>query len=212
PYVNIFLTFPIRLWDNWQIYIKNYKFIIEFWFLYNTTFSEIIKFISLNLINELNIIKNFKISNTKIKAFSNYSKKKLRQQKGSGKARIGSKKSILQKGGSIAFGLNLKRYFNPLIKKTLFLILKYLCLNKRTNIYVININTFNKYSVNFKNYLKLQVQLNGILIHKLLCLNLTKNNLVYFKFTRQGKQINFLKSNKLTCLKLLSFKYIFIFI
>ncbi|KFG27566.1 ribosomal protein L4, partial (apicoplast) [Toxoplasma gondii GAB2-2007-GAL-DOM2] len=67
--------------------------------------------------------------------------------------------------------------------KTLFLILKYLCLNKRTNIYIININTFNKYSVNFKDYLKLQVQLNGILIHKLLCLNLTKNNLVYFKFT-----------------------------
>ncbi|KFG27559.1 ribosomal protein L4, partial (apicoplast) [Toxoplasma gondii GAB2-2007-GAL-DOM2] len=30
--------------------------------------------------------------------------------------------------------------------------------------------------------------------------------------TKQGKQINFLKSNKLTCLKLLSFKYIFIFI
>ncbi|RQX66450.1 ribosomal protein L4 [Toxoplasma gondii CAST] len=28
--INIFLTFPIRLWDNWQIYIKNYKFIIEF--------------------------------------------------------------------------------------------------------------------------------------------------------------------------------------
>ncbi|EPR56683.1 ribosomal protein L4 (apicoplast) [Toxoplasma gondii RH] len=210
--INIFLTFPIRLWDNWQIYIKNYKFIIEFWFLYNTTFSEIIKFISLNLINELNIIKNFKISNTKNKAFSSYSNKKLRQQKGSGKARIGSKKSVLQKGGSVAFGLNLKRYFNPLIKKTLFLILKYLCLNKRTNIYIININTFNKYSVNFKDYLKLQVQLNGILIHKLLCLNLTKNNLVYFKFTKQGKQINFLKSNKLTCLKLLSFKYIFIFI
>ncbi|EPT24401.1 ribosomal protein L4 (apicoplast) [Toxoplasma gondii ME49] len=210
--INIFLTFPIRLWDNWQIYIKNYKFIIEFWFLYNTTFSEIIKFISLNLINELNIIKNFKISNTKNKAFSSYSNKKLCQQKGSGKARIGSKKSVLQKGGSVAFGLNLKRYFNPLIKKTLFLILKYLCLNKRTNIYIININTFNKYSVNFKDYLKLQVQLNGILIHKLLCLNLTKNNLVYFKFTKQGKQINFLKSNKLTCLKLLSFKYIFIFI
>ncbi|KYK53897.1 ribosomal protein L4 (apicoplast) [Toxoplasma gondii TgCatPRC2] len=210
--INIFLTFPIRLWDNWQIYIKNYKFIIEFWFLYNTTFSEIIKFISLNLINDLNIIKNFKISNTKNKAFSSYSNKKLRQQKGSGKARIGSKKSVLQKGGSVAFGLNLKRYFNPLIKKTLFLILKYLCLNKRTNIYIININTFNKYSVNFKDYLKLQVQLNGILIHKLLCLNLTKNNLVYFKFTKQGKQINFLKSNKLTCLKLLSFKYIFIFI
>ncbi|KYF38381.1 ribosomal protein L4 (apicoplast) [Toxoplasma gondii ARI] len=210
--INIFLTFPIRLWDNWQIYIKNYKFIIEFWFLYNTTFSEIIKFISLNLINELNIIKNFKISNTKNKAFSSYSNKKLRQQKGSGKARIGSKKSVLQKGGSVTFGLNLKRYFNPLIKKTLFLILKYLCLNKRTNIYIININTFNKYSVNFKDYLKLQVQLNGILIHKLLCLNLTKNNLVYFKFTKQGKQINFLKSNKLTCLKLLSFKYIFIFI
>nr|QDC33689.1 ribosomal protein L4 [Neospora caninum] len=210
--INIFLTFPIRLWDNWQIYIKNYKFIIEFWFLYNTTFSEIIKFISLNLINELNVIKNFKISNTKIKAFSNYSNKKLRQQKGLGRARIGSRKSVIQKGGSIAFGLNLKRCFNPLIKKTLFLILKYLCLNKRTNIYIININTFNNYSVNFKNYLKLQVQLNGILIHKLLCLNLTKNNLVYFKFTKQGKQINFLKSNKLTCLNLLSFKYIFIFI
>ncbi|PFH30602.1 ribosomal protein L4 (apicoplast) [Besnoitia besnoiti] len=210
--INIFLTFPIRLWDNWQIYIRNYKFIIEYWFLYNNTFLEIVKFLSLNLLNELNIIKNFKISNTKLKAFSTYSNKKLRQQKGSGKARVGSKKSILHKSGSIAFGLNTKRLFNPLIKKTLFLILKYLYLNKRTNIYIINVNTNIKYLINFKNYLKLQMQLNGILIHKFLCLNLTKNNLVYFKFTKKNQQVNFVKINQLTCFKLLSFKYIFIFV
>lgn len=210
--INIFLNFPIRLWENWQIYIKNYKFIIECWFFYNKNFLEITKFISLNLINEINFVKNFEISNVKKKSFSNYSNKKLYQQKGLGKARVGSKKSPLQKGGSISFGLNTKSIFNSLIKKKFFLILKYLCLNKRSNIYIINIFNYIKYLNKFKNYLKLQLKLNGILTNKILCLNLNKKNIFYFKFNKYSQKFNFLKISKLNCFKFLLFKYIFIFI
>lgn len=210
--INILLNFPIRLWENWQIYLKHYKFIIEFSFLYNKNLLEIIKFISFNLNFELKKLKRFTISNTKIKSFSNYSNRKLYQQKGLGKARVGSLKSPIQRKGAVSFGLKFKSIPNCIKKNNFMLILKYLILNKRSNIYIINIFNIIKYLDKFKNYLQLQLQLNGILSNKILFVSLDKHNLLYFKFKKQFQQFNFLKINKLNCYKLLLYKYIFIFI
>lgn len=210
--INICFNFPIRVWENWHIYLKHYKFIIEIWFLYNKKLLEVIKFISFNLKFELKNFKRFWISNTKIKSFSNYSKRKLYQQKGLGKARVGSKKSPLQREGALSFGVKFKKSPICIKKNNFILILKYLIFNKRSNIYIINIFSFIKYLDKLKTYLQLQLELNGILSNKVLFINLNKDHLLYFKFKQQFQTFTFFKINKLNFYQILLYKYIFIFI
>lgn len=99
---NFEICLPIRDCNNFCFFKRNTFFVVKYSFLYYYTYMCIPMFmfsffnVKLNLINSLNIC-------SKVRQNSGYSTKKLYKQKGTGRSRIGSKKSPLLKGGSTIF-------------------------------------------------------------------------------------------------------------
>ncbi|CRH02943.1 apicoplast ribosomal protein L4, putative (apicoplast) [Plasmodium relictum] len=168
-------NFFIKLYLN--NYIKIYKllvYIIRYYFLYNKNIN----------------------THIKNKSLINFSNKKIRIQKGLGKARLKNFKSPICRQGSCSFGPiyndnNLKR--NKLEYKLVFI---YLLLNKRSNIIIIKF----EYLINI-----FDILLNNNI-------NLIIDNILYFKgilknyYILNYKNINF--NNRNIILKFINYEYI----
>ncbi|VEV59455.1 apicoplast ribosomal protein L4 (apicoplast) [Plasmodium vinckei vinckei] len=144
--------FFIKLYLN--NYIKIYKLLIY-----------IIKYYYLNSI--------YKYKNTKNRSLINFSKKKIRVQKGTGKARLKTLSSTVCKQGSCTFG---PFYKNKIIKYNKFiykLIFIYLLINKRSNILIIKFEyilcllyIYRNINFNIKELIYKILYLNGVLLNK----------------------------------------------
>ena len=115
----------------------------------------------LSLLNDIysRQLKNnyLRISNTKTKGEINYSNRKLWKQKGTGQARIGSRKSIHLRGGGVSFGprfKTIKYKINKKIKKQLIYNIFFLQ-KKKLKLISQNINLENFFKTkDILNYLK----------------------------------------------------------
>ncbi|CAD2107745.1 apicoplast ribosomal protein L4 (apicoplast) [Plasmodium vinckei lentum] len=144
--------FFIKLYLN--NYIKIYKLLIY-----------IIKYYYLNSI--------YKYKNTKNRSLINFSKKKIRVQKGTGKARLKTLSSTICKQGACTFGpfykyKNIK--YNKFIYKLIFI---YLLINKRSNILIIKFEhilcllyIYRNINLNINELICKILYLNGILLNK----------------------------------------------
>ncbi|MGX7576944.1 50S ribosomal protein L4 [Candidatus Vidania fulgoroideorum] len=143
------------------------------------------------------------VSKQKTRGEKNYSGIKIRKQKGTGFARLGSKGSPSLKGGGRAFPNTGNENFNKKINKKIFLFfykkffLKSLNLKK---IFFIN-NIFKK-TYNFVNYFN-----NFIILKNILICYLNKNNFINLK---NFKEISFLKFKNLSPYHFLKYNLIFI--
>lgn len=197
------LMFPIKLFNTEYLFLKNKYIIIKYIYLnfYNFSFIKSIKFINNIYYTVLKLSTCIKKSNTISRNNLHRSTKKLWNQKGLGKARIGSLKSPLLRGGSILFGPISRILFIKLQTKKNKISFFYLLLNKRTYISFLflipTIHTFN----NIKEYLFQQKRINGFFSTKLNYIFLNdikyKKNKYYFSYF-----------NSLNIISLLKFDYI----
>ncbi|SBT79064.1 apicoplast ribosomal protein L4, putative (apicoplast) [Plasmodium ovale] len=137
----------------------------------------------------------YKYKYTKNRSNIYFSKKKIRVQKGLGKARLKNLSSPLCKQGSCIFGpfynkISIK--YNKFIYKLIFL---FLLLNKRSNIiilkyenilnflYIININNSSLFNIN--NLLNKILYLNGIILgYKIYNLNKINNKYIFLNLIK----------------------------
>ena len=162
--MNIILNYPV---------LSNIK-LIPYFFILNRNFIEIYNYNNFNLflfnikLNYLSFVKNFRLflylesknllykrnntSNFKSRSDVSYSNKKIRVQKGSGKARAGRRSSPIYIGGGIVFGSNKfyrrKILFNKIFKKIVF---EFILFYKRHSIIVIDKILFDINYFNFDN-------------------------------------------------------------
>lgn len=151
----ILLKFPILNFYNFKL--KNFKY---FNIKLNLNILNFYKFSFLyNLIKkELFIIKTLNTSTTKTRKNIITSKKKLRDQKKTGKARLRNLSSPLIKGGGIVFGPKIKQTNFKINNKEKKIFFQYLLYIKRTTILIIHpyllktYNYINKISLILKNF------------------------------------------------------------
>lgn len=128
--------------------------------------------------------------------------KKPWKQKGTGKARAGSIRSPLWKGGGIIFGPRHKKYCIKLNKKEKQLALKYLLQNKLSNTIIVENFLENIKHSNTKLALQ-HIQSLGIKTNiKILIIIKTKNKNLYLS-TRNVKNIEIIKADQLNTIALL---------
>nr|QEM01747.1 50S ribosomal protein L4 [Nephromyces sp. ex Molgula occidentalis] len=148
--------YPIRMFYNWtkfcnHILIFKFQFNFKRYLLTNYTF--LIKHI-LNI--ETWILDSKTQSSTKTRHDIEKSNKKYRPQKGLGKARLGSLKSPLVRGGGIIFGPMYKNVAKLLKTKPTKLTKEILLFNKRHRILILKQNSFYPIS-NFNEHIKYQL-------------------------------------------------------
>lgn len=129
------------------------------------------------------------------------------RQKGTGRARAGSNRSPLWKGGGVSFGSKPKIYFNKINRKEWRLGLRTLLLSKESNITIIN--DLNFLELKTSSFLKNLNQFGINLFESILIIvpELDKNLL---KVTRNVKTINFTIANNLNIRQILVAKHILI--
>lgn len=158
------LVFPIKVLSNWQFnYIYNTNFIINIHI--HSIISTIIK-INHFLCNTLNY--KIKFYNKIIKVSSNSifllnkSNRKKRNQKKTGRSRVGSLKSSMYRGGGVLFGPAPKCIKLKLNSKEWFNIYKIIIVNKRYNIlwFYINKTILNYTALEFYNILNKHLGIN----------------------------------------------------
>ncbi|GAW84743.1 large subunit ribosomal protein 4 (apicoplast) [Plasmodium gonderi] len=181
-------NFFIKLYLNY--YIKIYKiinYIIKYYYIYNI----------------------YVYKYTKNRSIINYSNKKIRIQKGTGKARLKNIKSPVCKQGSCSFGpyyVKNRIKYNKFIYKLIFI---YLLCNKRSNIIIIKFeNIFNM--CNYVNIIDFKKFIIDYFIFKILYFNgiVFKQNKV-----NKYKIMNFYKiNNKNMLFNLILYNYIILII
>lgn len=198
------IIFPLTLFNSEYIYLKNKYIIIKYiYFKYPIiSFFKTIKYI--NTIYYI-IIKLFhRIKKNNIISRNNLSKstRKPWPQKGLGKARSGSLKSPLWRGGSRLFGPISRIVYIVLQTKKKKLNFFYLLLNKRTYISFIfilpTIHTFN----NIKEYFIQQKRIKGLFSKKLTYILLNNN----IKYKKKNYSLHYI--NSLNIISFLKFDYI----
>nr|BBB58159.1 large subunit ribosomal protein 4 [Plasmodium simiovale] len=164
------------------IFKYKYKFFIK---LYLNSYIKTYKIINY-IIKDYYIYNNYIYKHTKNRNMINYSNKKIRIQKGTGKARLKNNTSPVCKQGSCTFGPyydKIKIKYNKFIYKLIFI---YLLLNKRSNIIIIKLeNIFNICYVNNNYFMNKILYFNGILIcnsNKFKILNFYNINNKYILF------------------------------
>lgn len=198
------LTFPLRLFHNEYFFLKNKYFIIKYIFFKTTSFSFIksIKYINNIYYTVVKLFSRIKKSNVINRNNLFKSTRKPWQQKGLGRARSGSFKSPLWRGGSVLFGPISRILFVVLQKKKKKISFLYLLLNKRTYISFIFISpiihTFN----NIKEYLNKQQRIKGLFSKKVTYVLL--NNIKH----KLHKKYNLIDINLLNIIYFLKSDYI----
>ncbi len=198
------MVFPIKLFLPEYLFLKNKYVTVQYIYLkfYNFSFFKSIKFVNDIYYTMFKLITRIKKSNVITRNNLSKSTKKILMQKGLGKARVGSLKSPIHRGGSVLFG-PISRILSIIlqIKKTK-LSFCYLLLNKRTYISFIFltplIHTFNTFS----EHIYQQKRINGLFSSKFKYIFLTDIKYI--------KDKNYLLSSlhSLNIISFLNFDYI----
>nr|QEM01927.1 50S ribosomal protein L4 [Nephromyces sp. ex Molgula occidentalis] len=204
------LFFPIRYFNNWIQFIKGtfifkIKLNIQNYLYYNKIF------ISNIIHKEIFLFKKKKKASIKHRGEISYTNKKPFLQKGTGRARAGSFKSPIYKGGGIIFGPKPNLFKFKINLKILKISKILLFFNKKNNILIIKFwNKFPFINYNLNSHIKIQLLNLGINLNsKILFINATSYNLNYYFNLFNIKIINIFK---LLNYDLLFNDYIFIFI
>nr|BBC77476.1 ribosomal protein L4 [Nitzschia sp. PL3-2] len=144
-----------------------------------------------------------KISSTKTRAKVAGSGKKPWKQKGTGRARAGSIRSPLWRGGGVIFGPQPTTNYSKLNKKEQKLILQILLYNKKSFITIINNLENNYISIKTKEFLKICFNLN-INLNKKTILIVSEKTLALEKATKNIKNIKIILDSNLNCFNLLN--------
>lgn len=121
------------------------------------------------------------------------------RQKGTGRARAGSNRSPLWRGGGVSFGPKVKLYFNKINRKEWRLALRSLLIKKSKNILVID-HLEHIYKENKTSLLKSNFEKLGINFQKKLVIIANPNNSSLYdlyKVTKNIKTIKVLEANRL---------------
>ena len=194
------LIFPLKLFNNEYIFLKKKYIIIKYIYIKNKDISFItsIKYISNIYYTIIKLFHNIKKSNTINRNNISKSTKKPWQQKGLGKARSGSFKSPLWRGGSVLFGPKSRIIHITLQIKKKKLNFFYLLLNKRTYIsFIVMLPIIYSFN-NIKKYLNQQKRIKGLFSNKSIYILLNNINIKkeYFFISINSLNIfSFLKSN-----------------
>lgn len=194
------LIFPLKLFNNEYIFLKKKYIIIKYIYLKNNDISFItsIKYISNIYYTIIKLFHKIKKSNTINRNNISKSTKKPWQQKGLGKARSGSFKSPLWRGGSVLFGPKSRIIHITLQIKKKKLNFFYLLLNKRTYIsFIVMLPIIYSFN-NIKKYLNKQKRIKGLFSNKSIYILLNNINIKkeYFFISINSLNIfSFLKSN-----------------
>lgn len=194
------LIFPLKLFNNEYIFLKKKYIIIKYIYLKNNDISFItsIKYISNIYYTIIKLFHKIKKSNTINRNNISKSTKKPWQQKGLGKARSGSFKSPLWRGGSVLFGPKSRIIHITLQIKKKKLNFFYLLLNKRTYIsFIVMLPIIYSFN-NIKKYLNQQKRIKGLFSNKSIYILLNNINIKkeYFFISINSLNIfSFLKSN-----------------
>lgn len=194
------LIFPLKLFNNEYIFFKKKYIIIKYIYLKNNDISFItsIKYISNIYYIIIKLFHKIKKSNTINRNNISKSTKKPWQQKGLGKARSGSFKSPLWRGGSVLFGPKSRIIHITLQIKKKKLNFFYLLLNKRTYIsFIVMLPIIYSFN-NIKKYLNQQKRIKGLFSNKSIYILLNNINIKkeYFFISINSLNIfSFLKSN-----------------
>lgn len=174
---NLKFKFPIKLFVSEHFFLRKRFLIIKYLYnnlLTNISFFKSIKYLNNNYYTILQLFFRIKKHNSLSRNNLSYSTKKLYQQKGLGRARSGSLKSPLRKGGSIVFG-PIARTLNIMLQaKKKNISFFFLVLNKRTYISFIFLLPIMHTFINFNEYLNQQKRINGFFSLKLLYVLLYK--------------------------------------
>ena len=134
------LKFPIKLFTNEHFFFKKSYIIVKYLFFNNMSgvdgsFLKSIKYVNNSYYTILQIFCRIKKNTILIRNNLSYSTRKLYSQKGLGRARSGSLKSPLKRGGSTTFGPVARTLDIILHAKRKKLSFFYLVLNKRTYLF-----------------------------------------------------------------------------
>ncbi|CAM9095406.1 unnamed protein product [Choristocarpus tenellus] len=151
--------------------------------------------------------KRYGTANTKTRAEVRGGGKKPWRQKGTGRARAGSNRSPLWKGGGVSFGPKPKIYFNKINRKEWRLGLRNLLLGKKNNIIIIN--DFENISNKTNNILK-QLKILNINLNEETLLIVPKIEKNLFKAINNIKTINITLAENLNIKQLLTTKHLII--
>nr|BBC77582.1 ribosomal protein L4 [Nitzschia sp. PL1-4] len=144
-----------------------------------------------------------KISSTKTRGNVSGSGKKPWRQKSTGRARAGSTRSPLWRGGGITFGPQPILRYTKINKKEQNLILQILLYNKKDSIIIIN-NLENNYTfLKTKNFLRILSNLN-IKLDKKILLVVSKKTIFLERTTKNIKNIKIILDSELDCFNLLT--------
>lgn len=197
---NLNFLFPLSVFNNEYFFFKNKLCVIKYIYqqVYYVSFIKSIKIISNNYLISKKLLQNIKKSNVITRNAIAKSTKKPWRQKGLGKARAGSSKSPLWRGGSVLFGPISRKLSIILQTKKKKISIFYLLLNKRTYISFIfltpNIHTYN----NIIEYLEQQKRIKGYFSNKLIYIlyhkiNIKFSNNTYFNYINSLNIFHWLK-------------------
>lgn len=157
--------FPIKLFANEHFFLKKSYIIIKYLYfnmLFTSSFFKSIKYVNNSYYTILQLFCRIRKNTILTRNNLFHSTRKLYPQKGLGKARSGSLKSPLRRGGSIIFGPITKTLDIVLHTKRKKLSFFYLVLNKRTYISFIFISPVIHNFINIDEYLNQQKRINGL--------------------------------------------------
>lgn len=198
------LIFPLRLFNNEYIFLKERYIIIKYIYIKeinNISFISIIKYINNIYYTTIKLSHKVKKNNIINRNDMSRSTKKPWQQKGLGRARSGSFKSPLWRGGSRLFGPKSRIIHIILQNKKKKINFFYLLLNKRTYISFILILPIIYSFNNIKDYLIQQERIKGVSFKK--SIYVLFNSRINIK-----KEYFFISINSLDIFSFLKFNYI----
>lgn len=133
--------------------------------------------------------------------------KKPWKQKGTGRARAGSNRSPLWRGGGVIFGPKTKYYSQKVNKKEKQLAVKSLLFNKSDFIFSINNTSFNQEKPKTKNLVAKIKELNIDIKEKILIITTEKNKTIYLA-SRNLKNVETVNADQLNALSIIKAKYV----
>ena len=208
----VFLQYPIRSFNNWLLYDNIYKITFKLASSFSKNIFRSHRLISHIIREEIKQEHSISKASTKTRGEIRGSNKKPWKQKGTGRARAGSRYSPLWRGGGITFGPFPKVSSNKINRKVWLNAFQYLLFNKRSNILIINYSTSplgTSLKFSYNSFVRKQLKLCGID---------TKFNRTLFIIPKGGKpseynsKVTFKSMNELKCKDILFNDYIVIFI